>query len=228
MMDLQTRSLWSHILGKAMQGELKGTRLESLPCDMVTWEAWRREHPKTTVLNLPRSSKEYRKTFYRRPARFVVGFLGFRGMQHCSFRTLTKRPLINADASGLPLLITFDPESTSARVFSRDLGEEQLTFTAHEKGRIRDDQTGSIWNRATGIAVEGPLKGKRLEPQVGIVSYRRAWLTFHPDSKEPRVLDTPGAMRFMNRIGQATVYRFEKSLSAGFSPASRSRAFAAL
>ena len=28
------------------------------------------------------------------------------------------------------------------------------------------------------------LKGKRLEPHVGIMSYTRAWLTFHPESKE--------------------------------------------
>jgi hypothetical protein len=53
-----------------------------------------------------------------------------------------------------------------------------------KKGHVRDDQTGSIWNRATGIAVEGPLTGKRLEPHVGIMSYSRAWLTFHPESKE--------------------------------------------
>jgi hypothetical protein len=185
MMDIETGSLWSHILGEAMQGELKGTQLESLPCDMVTWDAWLREHPRTTVLNLSRSKQpDYTKEFYKQPERFVLGFTGNYGIQHCSFTTLIQHPLLNADARGLPLLIAFDPESTSARIFSRKLDDKQLTFAAHKNGHVRDDQTGSIWNRATGIAVEGPLQGKRLEPHVGIMSYTRAWLTFHPDSKE--------------------------------------------
>ena len=185
MMDIETGSLWSHILGEAMQGEFNGTKLESLPCDMVTWDAWLREHPRTTVLNLSRHKQpDYTKEFYKQPARFVLGFTGNYGIQHCSLATLIKHPLLHADARGLPLLITFDPESTSARIFSRKLDDQQLTFTADKKGHVRDDQTGSIWNRATGIAVEGPLKGQRLEPHVGIMSYSRAWLTFHPDSKE--------------------------------------------
>ena len=73
MMDVETGSLWSHILGEAMQGELKGTQLDSLPCDMVTWEAWLREHPKTTVLNLSRHKKHnYTREFYRQPERFLI------------------------------------------------------------------------------------------------------------------------------------------------------------
>ena len=32
MQDLETRSLWSHMLGECMAGELKGARLTMLPC----------------------------------------------------------------------------------------------------------------------------------------------------------------------------------------------------
>ena len=191
MMDTQTKSLWSHILGLAVEGKFKGTELPAIPSDMVTWSAWKREHPETTVLNLSRSNKNYTKEFYRDPKRFVVGFTGKYGIQHCSFASLIDQPLVNVDARGLPLVISFDPESTSARLFVRRLDGKTLTFESHKNQQIRDKETGSIWTRA-GIAIQGPLKDKFLEPHVGIVSYRRAWLTFHPDSREVTV---PGVKR---------------------------------
>ena len=186
MMDTQTESLWSHILGLAVDGKLKDTELPTIPSDMVTWSAWKHEHPQTTVLNLSRSNKNYTKEFYREPERFVVGFTGKFGIQHCSFATLLHQPLVNIDARGLPLLLSFDPQSTSARLFVRQIDGKRLTFEADDKHRLRDKETNSIWTRA-GIAVGGPLKDKHLEPHVGIVSYKRAWLTFHPDSREVTV-----------------------------------------
>ena len=48
--------------------------------------------------------------------------------------------------------------------------------------QMRDEQTDSLWNRNTGAAVDGILKGKQLDQLVVIVSYARAWNVFHPDS----------------------------------------------
>ena len=183
MMDVETKSLWSHILGECMQGDLKGAVLKALPCDMVTWKAWREAHPKTTVLNLSRTSKNYGKEFYREPQRFVVGFLADGGPQHCTMAVLREQPLLNLKLGRDLLLLTYDPESTSARLFSRVLDGRELTFAATETGKVRDEATGSVWDRASGTALEGPLKGKQLEARVGIVSTTRAWQTFHPESK---------------------------------------------
>lgn len=191
MKDVETESLWSHLLGESVQGELKETRLETRPSDMLTWAAWKERHPETTVLNLSRTNQDYTKEFYADPAKFVVGFVGKFGIQHCSFATLVKQPVLNADARGLPLLIVFDQESTSALVFERKLEEQTLTFEPLDKGRLRDQQTGSTWERTGGVATDGPLKGKKLTPQVGIVSYTKAWRTFHPDSKEITSADAP-------------------------------------
>jgi hypothetical protein len=184
MMDLETKSLWSHILGQAMSGSLQGTQLESLPGDMVTWEAWRREHPDTTVLNLPRTNLSYTKQFYRRPETFVLGFEAAGRFYHCSFAALRQRPLGNLDVRGEKLLVAFDPDTTSARLFSRRLGDRELTFERPESGQMRDRQTGSLWNRMTGEAIEGPLRGRRLDQRVAIVSYTHAWLIFHPETDE--------------------------------------------
>lgn len=51
MYDRDTGSLWSHLLGAAIRGPMKGTRLEMVPSTFTTWQAWRREHPRTLVLS---------------------------------------------------------------------------------------------------------------------------------------------------------------------------------
>lgn len=183
MVDAPTGSLWSHILGQAMQGPLKGTRLELLPGDMITWAAWRELHPKTTVLNLSRTHREYRKTFYRRPADFVLGWMANGSAYHCGMDVLLEKKVLSVSSGQTPLVVTFDTEGTAARLFSRQLDDRLLDFDAADQGRMRDRQTGSIWNAHTGKALSGPLAGSRLTHRVGIMSFARAWESFHPSSK---------------------------------------------
>lgn len=165
-----------------MQGQHKGTLLKIIPSDIATWSAWKNEHPETTVLNLRRSSRQFVKDFYKDPKRFVVGFVGNFAIHHVAMDQLLKRPIANINAKGLPLLVVFDPKGTATRVFRRKLDDQVLTFSAGPTDRLKDHQTGSVWNRS-GVAVEGPLKGQSLEQQVSIPSFRRAWQTFHPDSR---------------------------------------------
>lgn len=187
MIDAPTGSLWSHILGQAMQGPLKGTRLKLLPGDMITWAAWRELHPKTTVLNLSRTRREYRKTFYRRPADFVLGWMVNGSPYHCGMDVLLEKKVLSVTSGQTPLVVTFDAEGTAARLFSRELDGRVLDFEAADNaadgGRMRDTQTGSIWNAATGKALTGPLAGAGLTHRVGIMSFARAWESFHPESK---------------------------------------------
>ncbi len=184
MQDLETKSLWSHLLGEAMSGQVKGAQLEQLPGDMVTWEAWRREHPDTTVLNMSRTHRAYTKEFYRDPAAFVLGFEDNGDAYHCSFSTLTERSLIGFETSRSLLLLSFDRQSTSSRLFSRVVDERELSFSPIDDATMRDEQTGSHWSRATGVATDGTLAGKRLVQLPGIVSFAKAWRIFHPDSTE--------------------------------------------
>ncbi len=183
MMDTETKTQWSHILGRAMKGRLKGRQLEAIPADMVTWSAWKRDFPDTTVLALKRTRHhEYTDEFYQDPRNFVVGFSTPAGPRHCSFATLVKQAVLNVDAGELPLVISFDRASTSARIFVRELDGAVLKFQL-DGNSLSDIQTGSHWNRVTGEAISGSSKGKRLKSHVGIVSYAEVWKTFHPDSK---------------------------------------------
>ncbi len=187
MMDVETESLWSHILGEAMSGELKGTQLESIPSEMLTWSEWKALYPQTTVLNLPPTRHtEYTKSFYeRKPEAFVYGALILGRPFHVSWPDLQAKPIANVDVAKRPLLIVLDKQSTVVRLLQRELDGKKLTFESAaggESARLKDLETGSLWTLA-GECLEGPLKGKRLDPVAGLMSFRKAWDIFHPKSK---------------------------------------------
>lgn len=72
-------------------------------------------------------------------------------------------------------------ESGSTGAFKRMLEGEELSFVV-EGGQIVDEQTGSVWT-VTGKAVEGPHKGKELEPVTSGDYFAFAWLVFWPDTE---------------------------------------------
>jgi len=49
--DRATQSLWSQLLGKAVTGKMKGTRLTQVPLSNTSWREWRAQHPGTEVLS---------------------------------------------------------------------------------------------------------------------------------------------------------------------------------
>ncbi|WP_348730320.1 DUF3179 domain-containing protein [uncultured Mycolicibacterium sp.] len=51
MYDRATESQWPQILGVAISGPLKGTRLDTVPLVWTTWRAWRTVHPNTLMLS---------------------------------------------------------------------------------------------------------------------------------------------------------------------------------
>jgi hypothetical protein len=51
MYDRQTGSQWPQLLGQAVSGPLKGTRLDTIPLAWTTWKQWRTAHPDTEVLS---------------------------------------------------------------------------------------------------------------------------------------------------------------------------------
>ena len=181
MIDSQTKSLWSHLLGQAMRGPLKGANLKIVPSSMTDWGTWRKQHPDTTVLMMSRTARTFLRNFYTEPAQFVVAIASAGEARAWPFDQLLIQPVVNDLFRDTPLLVLFDAASVTASVFQRRIGNEVLEFTMVENQLI-DRQTRSIWQPLTGVAVDGPRKGQRLAPTVAIVSFRRAWMNFHPDS----------------------------------------------
>jgi len=185
MQDLETKSLWSHMLGECMRGEWKGTTLDYVPCEITTWEDWLKRNPNTTSLFLKRTMQRYERDFYSDLSKFVLIHADFQNARAWQLSGLEKHPVLN-DAFGKdPLLIVFDKESTSARIYSRSIpGLSKypvLTFDADAKGTVTDKQTGSVWNRENAKAISGPLKGRSLSPLVGTLAKMKAWKSFYPE-----------------------------------------------
>ena len=51
MYDRETETLWSQFLGQAVEGPLRGTRLELIPSQLTTWLEWREQNPEHLVLD---------------------------------------------------------------------------------------------------------------------------------------------------------------------------------
>jgi hypothetical protein len=183
MQDLETGSLWSHILGKAMAGPLKGAELDLIPAVMTDWRSWREQHPDTTVLALSRTGREYTAQFQKRPETFVLGIsLGERAKAY-PFDVLARWQVINDIFLSRPVVATFDVQSTAAQLFDRTVGERVLTFGARPDGLMEDAETGSLWHLIRGDCLEGELQGAQLRPMPAIVSFRHVWAQFHPKTE---------------------------------------------
>ncbi len=68
----------------------------------------------------------------------------------------------------------------STGVFRRHLEGQLLTFDS-KGNRFRDLETRSLWD-VTGLAVEGPLMGSRLDAVPHSDMFSFAWFVIHPDS----------------------------------------------
>jgi len=78
-------------------------------------------------------------------------------------------------------VISESAKMLSVAAFAADVDGQDLTFEFKD-GQIIDDKTGSRWN-SLGHAVDGELKGKRLQPTDGGVHFAFAWLAFRPESE---------------------------------------------
>lgn len=184
MSDVETDTEWSHLLGRAMAGKLKGAKLEPIVSDMSTWASWLEKHPRTTVLDMSPTTKNYTREFYRNPAAFVFGFEAGGKTWALPFEALLTKHVQSFDIKNQSLLAAFDRNGAVVRLFSRNVDGETLDFVAIDEITIMDKQTRSRWRIDSGEATEGPLKGTRMQQKVGIMSFRTAWQDFHPDSDD--------------------------------------------
>ena len=184
MRDVETGSEWSHLLGEAMAGPLKGSVLKPVVTDMVTWGVWRQQHPKTTVLNMSRMHGGYSAEFYSDPDRFVFGFkIGSRYFA-LPLKTMQQQPVLHFQAAGKRLLATYVDQGKVIHLFDPEVDGRPLDFRQVDERLMTDQQTGSQWRILDGVCVDGPLKGKMLRQRVGIMSFRKAWQNFHPRSAD--------------------------------------------
>jgi hypothetical protein len=192
--DGETRSWWSQLVGRAVKGPLKGRELRKHPSTLTTWGRWRTLHPDTTVFvdpKLPGRRRFTEESFSRITLGgsaggvvnedLVVAVEGPERARAWLLRALAARRVANDEIDGQPLVVFLTEDAVTARVWGRAIGDRTLTFTA-EGDRMRDAETGSLWDPLTGRAVEGPLEGEGLEPVVSTHALWYAWRNQRPDT----------------------------------------------
>ena len=201
MYDRETGSYWSHVTGKAIKGKYKGTQLKSLPVQHIKWGEWKKIHPNSKVLVKSRfTTRSIYDRYNRSRERLgIVGTVNFDrrldGKDKVLGLIVDDIPLVfphkyfvginsvNYSIAGVDLLVVFSKDADAATAFNRQVGEQLYTFESAESPEghyIRDIETGTLWNGLSGEAIEGKLKGQKLEPFVGTQAFWFGWRGFYP------------------------------------------------
>lgn len=201
MYDRETSSEWSQLLGEALTGPLKGTKLELVASSRMTWKEWRERYPNTLALRKPKyTGFDSYDSYYRSDAAGLVGeairddrleikqlVVGINiadvAIAYPYFE-LEEAPVVNDAVAERKLLVTFNGETRSIGVFDRELDGQTLTFSELESDteNMRDQETGSTWNRLTGLGIDGPLKGKALTKIPYTSSFWFGWKDNYPNT----------------------------------------------
>ena len=160
MYDRQTESLWSHYTGEAVVGHLTGARLDLIPVQTVSFEAFLATHPDGRVLSLDTGhSRQYGQNPYRfyddpdgRPFLFggpfddrldpmtrVVALRGDGEGAVIPYGVLTERRVVPFTFGGRELVALYEPGTASALdtgviAEGRDVGATGV-FTRSRDGR---------------------------------------------------------------------------------------------
>jgi len=133
----------------------------------------------------------------RLPAFVRVAGVSFGGQaQAWSYDVLRRQRVIEAKVGGQRLVVLWAPGSASPLETDdvrkgRDVGStgvydpvvdgRALTFSPAGQRDFKDRETGSRWS-LTGLAVDGPLTGRRLTALAHQDAFWFAWAAFHPET----------------------------------------------
>ncbi len=201
MYDRQTDSLWSQLLGEAVDGPMEGTQLDFLPAQHTTWADWKAQHPDTLALVKGYSGLYDAYSGYyqsgdagvlgetRRDDRlytkeFVIGVEHDGEAVAYPYGALNERPVVNDVIGGEPMLIVFNPDTGAGAVFRREIEDGQtLTFSAKDGLTLVDAETGSTWAELIGVATGGPLAGTQLTPVKSTSAFWFGWKDWFPNTR---------------------------------------------
>lgn len=203
MRDVETGSWWQQVTGEAIQGPLKGRRLESVFHDELTFGLWKREQPEGRVL---RPNEEIANAGKYAPANWeqgmsarpvttsfafdksipprtlVVGVTIKNVSKAYPLSALVKQQLIIDDLGAVPIFLVLGNDKKSVRAFERSVDGRKLEFFLKPNATeltLIDAETGSEWD-FTGRAISGALSGKQLTKVAVLNDYWFDWQTYHP------------------------------------------------
>lgn len=178
--DHETDSIWSQPWGMSIAGDLEGTRLTLIPATIVPWDAWLADHPDTLVLDAQEG--RFVPTRQGFTSDFVIGIALGEHAKAYPFSLASDEGAVNDRIGPYAVVVVADAETKSVYSFLRRAADQELEFTL-SGGVLVDNQTGSKWDLAKGIAIEGPLRGEVLQRVPYITAYDWAWGDFYPHTE---------------------------------------------
>jgi hypothetical protein len=201
MRDEETGSWWQQVSGEAIQGPLKGKKLNAVFNDEVSFAIWQTENPhgrvlkpnetvasryspanwEEGILNLPTvTANDARDGLDTRS--LILGVVENGASRAYPIDAVAKERLIIDSLGGTPLMIVAAKDGKSVRGFNRRVEGRTLEFFVEpdtEPPIFIDAQTGSKWD-FTGRAVSGTLEGKELKRVFLLKDYWFDWKIYHP------------------------------------------------
>jgi hypothetical protein len=203
MKDEQTGSWWQQVTGEAIQGPLKGSRLNLVNHDEISFATWKHENPLGRVLqpdtsvqqsHEPADWEEQYSHFGvvtpaspgdSTPPRTLVYGLSIDGASKAySNPSLQRQSPVIDQVGQRPVLIVMEKDKKSVRAFGRTVDGRELEFFAKPQAAeltLLDSETGSEWD-FTGRAISGPLKGRQLNKLSILADYWFDWKSYHPET----------------------------------------------
>jgi len=203
MKDEETGTWWQQVSGEAIQGPLRGRRLEGIDHDEIAFSIWKRENPFGRVLKPVAGRQEdyATETWERRmkkvrtvtpvgkddplTPRTVVAGVTVSGLSRAyPFPMLREERLLLDRLNGVPIVLVLGEDKKSIRVFDRALDGRPLELFVKRGERpvtMVDAETGSEWDFA-GTAVSGPLAGAKLKKLRVLKEYWFDWKIYQPAS----------------------------------------------
>lgn len=206
LIDRNSGSLWLQELGMAFDGSLLGRGMPLVPCYWTTWGPARRTFPGAKVLSRPPGRRpygrdpygDYRKddTYYtndelvypvervdrRFPRKTPMFCLEHQGsLIALDINYVKKKGAVNFFVGPSALVAVHDKKLDVVRVFNRQVWAEPFLFV-YSGNQFMDISTRSIWDPATGVCLEGNLKGASMPQYYGSYSMWFAWASMNPET----------------------------------------------
>jgi hypothetical protein len=203
MRDEETGSWWQQVSGEAIQGPLKGRRLNLVFHDEISFSTWRKEKPEGRVLRPDEKAaslyeeKNWEEGVARapvvtpsspddplKPRELVIGIRADNEAKAYPLRELQKQAALLDTLGATPLLIVLDADKKSARAFDRTVDGRVLEFFAKADAnplRLIDAETGSDWD-FSGKAISGALKDRQLKKIYVLSDYWFDWKIYNPNT----------------------------------------------
>lgn len=216
MSDRETGSTWSHYTGEALDGPMKGRRLDFVRVErgtlaelsegrtgVQTVERTQLHWKKKPMVVGPRAQQgDLRQDFAKTldgatprsdlpPHTHGLGVLAGAEQRFYSLERLYTDGLVSDILGGVPVVVMIHDGSSTAAAYSRCVDGTTLGLASveHDGETAMKDTEGTVWN-ARGEAVAGPRKGAHLTSLRAMITDWYGWAAFHPKTT---VADPPAA-----------------------------------